>query len=70
MAFWHEVNESETVLLQLFWQFTNLTVLCYMLHTVLLRNNLSLRPRLICVRLASRLRAVGIRLASILRPGA
>ena len=26
------MNESETVLLQLFWQFTNLTMVCYMLH--------------------------------------
>ena len=32
--------------------------------TVLLRNNLSQRPRLICVCLVSRLRTVGVRLAS------
>ena len=35
----------------------------FKLHAVLLRNNLSLRPRLICVRIASRLRTFGVRLA-------
>ena len=38
--------------------------------TVLLRKSLSLRPRLICICLASRLRSSSVRLASVLRPGA